>query len=313
MFRTKQSVFVVVVVMLLAFSCSSEPELGNAPFPSDYEDHLASFYSERHESLTKPNGWMRIAGMYWLDEGINTFGSDSSNSVIFPTGKIVPLAGVFRVESDSVWMTPAPELQVYADQISVEEEILLYPTDPELRAIAGDLEWYIIKRGDLLGIRLYNADNPVVDTFQGFPRFEIGADFHVKAELITSGVPDSIKIANILGQEAMTASPGVLRFKLHGEEYKLTTLEGGERMFVIVGDMTNQDDTYQAGRYLYVDMPPPGEVVTVIDFNKLYNPPCAYSAFTTCQLPPIENRLKVRIEAGEKRPQPEYRPEVVYN
>jgi uncharacterized protein (DUF1684 family) len=83
-------------------------------------------------------------------------------------------------------------------------------------------------------------------------------------------------------------------------------------MFIIAGDLTNQDESYQAGRYLYVDMPPGGESVTTIDFNKMYNPPCAYSAFTTCQLPPVENRLDVRIEAGEKRPQPEYRPEVVY-
>lgn len=306
------SVLTAILVSILLISCGSKPDLGIAPLPDGYNNELDAFYSDRHESLTKPNGWMRIAGMYWLDEGLNTFGSDSINSVVFPKGKISANAGVFRVQNDSVWMTPSPAAQFYADQITLEQETLLYPTNPELRVQSGDLEWYIIKRGDLLGIRLYNADNPIVDGFEGFPRYETSANHHVLAELITEGVPDSIKIANILGQEEMTPSRGVLRFKLGENEYRLTTLVGGQRMFIIVGDLTNQDETYQAGRYLYVDMPKEGENVTTIDFNKMYNPPCAYSAFTTCQLPPVENRLNVRIEAGELRPQPEYRPEVVY-
>jgi len=110
----------------------------------------------------------------------------------------------------------------------------------------------------------------------------------------------------------ISLNAGVLRFLIDGEEDRIITLVGGERMFIIVGDLTNQDETYQAGRYLYVDIPAEGEVITTIDFNKMYNPLCAYSAFTTCQLPPKENRLDVRIEAGDLRPQPEYGPEVIY-
>jgi uncharacterized protein len=304
--------FAILFILVSIIGCSRQPKLGPATIPIDYVDELAAFYSDRHESLTKSNGWMRIAGMYWLDTGINTFGSDSSNNVVFPIGKIAFKAGEFRVERDSVWMTPTPSMQVYVNQITIEHEVLLFPTDPELRAVAGDLEWYIIKRAELLGIRLYNADNELVDQFEGFPRYPTRTEYYVEAELITEGVPDSVKITNILGQEDLIASPGVLRFMVGGNEYRLTTTVGGERMFVLVGDMTNQDETYQAGRYLYVDMPSQGEKVTTIDFNKLYNPPCAYSAYTTCQLPPSENRLKVRLEAGELRPQPEYRPEVIY-
>lgn len=312
MLRISKQIVLSVVLVLTIVACSSQPELGLAPIPENYTVELDLFYSDRHESLTKANGWMRIAGMYWLDEGVNTFGSDTTNNVVFPAGKIAMNAGTYRVERDSVWMTPSPDDQFYADQITLEQETLLYPTDPELRVQSGDLEWYIIKRGNLMGIRLYNADNPLVDGFEGFPRYETDANYYVQAELITEGVPDSIKIANILGQEEMTPSRGVLRFKLGEMEYRLTSLVGGERMFIIVGDLTNQDETYQAGRYLYVDMPKEGGKTTVIDFNKMYNPPCAYSAFTTCQLPPVENRLDVRIEAGEMRPQPEYRPEVIY-
>lgn len=312
MIRYSNSFHPAILVSILLISCSSEPKLGITPLPDDYESELASFYADRHESLTKPNGWMRISGMFWLDEGVNTFGSDSTNDVVFPNGKISLNAGEFRVQNDSVWMTPSPFDQFYADQTTVEQETLLYPTEPELRVTSGDLEWYIIKRGDLIGIRLYNADNPLIDGFKGFPRYETSEKYHVLAELVTEGAPDSIKIANILGQEEMTPSRGILRFMLGEIEYRLITLVGGARMFIIVGDLTNQDETYQAGRYLYVDMPNEGETVTTIDFNKMYNPPCAYSAFTTCQLPPVENRLDVRIEAGEKRPQPEYRPEVVY-
>ncbi len=302
----------ILIALTLLVACNRSPEVGPAQLPSDYDTELAAFFANRHESLTKPNGWMRIAGMYWLNEGVNSFGSDSANNVVFPKDKISLNAGEFRVERDSVWMMPFPYDQFYVDQITLEQETLLYPTDPELRVQSGDLEWYIIKRGNLLGIRLYNADNSLVDGFEGFPRYPTNTDLYVKAELISQGVPDSIKIANILGQEEMTPSPGVLRFQIDGAEYRLSTLEGGDRMFVIVGDLTNQDETYQAGRYLYVDMPPEGSTVTTIDFNKMYNPPCAYSAFTTCQLPPVHNRLDVKIEAGELRPQPQYRPEVVY-
>jgi uncharacterized protein len=309
---TRDLTWLLFVALIATLSCSkSELELGPAEFPEDYAEQIDAFYANRHASLTKPAGWMRIDGMYWLDQGMSSFGSDSSVSVVFPENKIPGNAGVFVVSGDSVWIRAEKDIY-FEHSDSLVTELLMYPTEQEVSVRYGDLEWIIIKRGDLIGIRLFNADNPLVDTFEGFPRFDINQNYHVLAELVTQQVMDSVKIANILGQEEMIKSPGVLRFQIAGEEYQLTALLGGERMFLIVGDLTNQTESYQAGRYLYVDYPAPGKHLTFIDFNKMYNPPCAYSAFTTCQLPPIQNRLHVEIPAGEKRPQPEYRPQIVY-
>jgi len=105
-----------------------------------------------------------------------------------------------------------------------------------------------------------------------------------------------------LGQLIDTPTPGSIEFMKDGKVYTLDVLEGTDQMFIIVGDFTNQSETYQAGRYIYVDYPVEGSEYTIIDFNKIYNPPCSYSLFTTCQLPPIQNRLELSIKAGEKRP-----------
>ena len=203
--------WVLFVVLIATLGCSkSDVKLANAELPADYTEQLNAFYTDRHESLTKSAGWMRIDGMFWLDQGTNRFGSDASVSIVFPENKIPGNAGVFVVSGDSVWIRADKDIY-FEHSDSLVTELLMYPNEHEVSMRYGDLEWIIIKRGDLIGIRLFNADNPLVDTFEGFPRFDI---------------------------------------------------------------------------------------------NKMYNPPCAYSAFTTCQLPPIQNRLNVSILAGENGPNP---------
>lgn len=295
----------VLGLFLISFivSCSDKIELGPAELPADYYDQLDDFYARRHHSLTHETGWMRIAGMYWLNQGTNTFGSAPDNDVVFPQGFINEYAGSFVVSGDTVRLVNSFGLKITHNDEKTDT-LLMYPVDQETRARFGTLEWFIIKRLDLIGIRLFNSHNELADSFTGFPRYPVLAENFVKAELVRFDDPEIIRIANILGQEDDFESPGRLRFKYAGEFHELITLPGGENsLFVIVGDLTNRDETYQAGRYLYVEIPPQGETVTNIDLNRLYNPPCAYNAFTTCQLPPIQNRLNVRLEAGEKRPE----------
>ena len=299
--------YLFIIIALLMAGCAKSVELGPAPVESTYLEDLEEFYANRHHSLTNEVGWMRLAGMYWLEHGPNSFGSSPNNNVVFPDGYIPDYVGSFIVSDTSVVMSVLADVEItVTDSVVTEVDMLANDDDDPIRARYKTLEWLVIKRGDLLGVRLYNSYNPKVDEFDGFPRYETNTDFYVLAELVTEDVPETVRIANILGQEEDLISPGTLRFEINDEEFSLVTIQGGERMFIIVGDETNKDQTYQAGRYIYVDMPEDGSNLTMIDFNKMYNPPCAFSPYTTCQLPPVQNRLGIRIEAGEKRPTQSY-------
>jgi uncharacterized protein (DUF1684 family) len=290
----------IILLLTIATACNKS-DLGNAQTPENYHESLDEFYSIRLESLTNETGWMRLAGMFWLNEGVNTFGSNSSNNVIFPEGFIPLNAGKFIVDGGSVRMEVNEGVHITVDGESTGNAII-YNDGAEKKVNHGSLEWIVIKRGDLIGIRLYNSFNPKVDEFKGFPRYDIDFDFLVKARLVSYETPQMVKIINILGQEEELPSPGTLEFEIRGEKYNMVTLEGGDRMFLILGDLTNRTETYQAGRYMYIDYPDEGSDMTIIDFNKAYNPPCSYSPYTTCQLPPPQNMLPIEIKAGEKRP-----------
>lgn len=283
------------------FTACSQQELGQAPVPENYEEEIEQWKADRLESLTAPTGWMRLAGMYWLDEGENTFGSGPENDVRFPEGTIPETAGTFYVENDRVRLSVSDDVEITHDGNQVDELVVFDDENaPELEY--GTLHWFIIKRGDLLGIRLYNKENEKVDQFTGFDSYPVDPEWRREARFIPSQEGTTIPIINILGQLEDLPSPGTLEFTVDGERYTLDAIESTERMFIILGDETNRTETYQAGRYMYIDYPEDGSNRTVVDFNKAYNPPCSYSKFTTCQLPPPQNRLDVEITAGELRP-----------
>lgn len=255
----------LVPVLLMVSSCT---KMGQAPIPVDYEAQLEAWKQDRIASLTAPTGWMRLSNMLWLNEGSTPFLSDT-----------LALAD-FRVE--------------FGDS-------LVHDTDYAPIMENGDFRWTIIRRGDLIGARVWNTVNAEVDAFTGFDRYPTDTAFVRRARFKPNRPGTTIPIMNILGQTDPIPSPGVLHFDLDGTSYTLDALEGGERMFIILGDATNRTETYQAGRYMYIDYPEEGSSETVIDFNKAYNPPCAFSPYTTCQFPPKQNSLGAAITAGEQR------------
>lgn len=292
----------LLFISLIVLSCGqTQHELGPAPVSESYEDEVQSWYDERIETLKEPTGWLRLAGMYILEDGENRFGSGSNQDIQFPEGTIPAQAGTFIVEDGSVLMKAANGVELIHEGEQVSEMTIFDDgSAPEIQH--GSLEWVVIQRQDLLAIRLYNKENEKADTFNGFPRYPVDAAWHLEARFEPHPENTTIPIANVLGQTDDVVSPGTLLFKVNGTHYTLDALESSTgRFFVIAGDETNQTETYQAGRYMYVD--PPGENgMTIIDFNKVYNPPCSYNLYTTCQLPPPQNRLDLAITAGEKRP-----------
>lgn len=289
------------LISILALAACERDDLGQAPLAEDYPLEVEEWQQERIDRLKEPHGWLRLSGMFWLSEGNNSFGSGEDTDIRFPEGAIPERAGNFVLDGRTVTMIidEGVEVTVEGDPVS---EMILFDGDETPEVEHNSLMWHVIERDDLIGIRLYNSENEQADNFDGFPRYDVDPEWHRKAKFIPNPEGTTISIANVLGQQIDAPSPGVLEFSLGGEVYTLDALEGPERLFIIVGDETNRTETYQAGRYLYIDYPEEGSNYTVIDFNTAYNPPCSYNRFTTCQLPPLNNRLDLAIEAGEKRP-----------
>jgi uncharacterized protein (DUF1684 family) len=290
----------LLVTLLFSASCTDD-ELGQAEIPANYSQQVGEWKNERIESLKEPTGWLRLAGMFILNEGENSFGSSPEADHTFP-GNILPaIAGSFILEDNRVLMDIREGVEIKHDGIIIDQ-FLLYDGEKTPSVTYKSLEWFVIVRQEIIAIRLYNKENPKADSFNGFPTYPIDPYWSRRARFIPNPDSTTISVANVLGQIVDYPSPGTLEFTIRGEHYRLDALESDEAMFVIVGDQTNRNETYPAGRYMYVEYPEPGSNITTIDFNKVYNPPCAYNNYSTCQLPPPQNRLNVAIEAGEKKP-----------
>lgn len=297
-------------------SCSREDtSLGPAQIESGYHSTFERWHRERLYDLTHPTGWMRLAGLFWLEEGTQTFGGGSESIIQFPGMESDPF-GEFTLSGDSVFIRIYADTDLYIDSVRVASKDPMIIYSPSTVQSGGqfieeyapiltynELEWFIIKREELFGIRLYNKENDYVDDFEGFVRYPMDSSLVVKARLIPYAEPRTIRVTNILGQVSDAKSPGVLEFQIGTEIYTLTPTTEEDKLFIAFSDATNKEETFESGRYLYVDPPAPGSGMTVIDFNKSYNPPCSYSSFSTCQLPPPENWLKIAVYAGEKRPE----------
>lgn len=293
---------VFAITILIFLNGCKKIDLGPARVSENYVQEVEAWKQHRVESLKSPTGWLRLAGMFWLDEGENSFGSGGEQDIQFPDGTIPDHAGTLIYEDGKVTLNVAEGVTISHEGEPVSEMVLYDGENQDTPHVEHeDLEWFIIVRQNLVGIRLFNKENEKVDNFTGFESYPIDENWNRRARFIPKPEGSTMQIVNVLGQQEDIASPGTLEFSIDGEIFTLDAIESGDNMFMIVGDLTNKTETYQAGRYIYVEFPPEGSHYTNIDFNKIYNPPCAYNTFTTCELPPPQNQLEVEITAGEKR------------
>jgi len=292
--------FLILISGLFLFHGCSDRELGPAPVPDDYSESIEEWKEYRINVLKGPTNWLRLDGIYWLEEGENTFGSGSGQDLQFPEGTIPEHAGVVIFEDGIITMKVADGVEITHEGEPVSE-MILFAGDERPRVEYKDLEWFIDTRGDRHGIRLYNKDNPKADAFEGFPAYPVDESWHLKARFVSNTDSTTITLDNVIGEEVERFSPGNIEFKAEGETHSLIAFESTSGLFIIFADETNHTDTYHAGRYMIIPFPDE-DGKTIIDFNKAYNPPCAFNTYTTCQLPPPQNRLEIAITAGEKRP-----------
>jgi hypothetical protein len=289
-----------LIMAVWIFSCTTRKQEESPIDLAAYKTEVEAWHQERIAGLKGNNGWLNLAGLFWLKEGANTFGSDDSNDMVFPKGKIPDKAGVFMLLNGIVTLTSLPEVEIFSNEQPVRSAVVFHPDSTGQPKLAyGSLQWFIIKRDDQYGVRLRDLKRSAVEEFHGIERYDVDPAYRVVARLEVPPVVKKIDITNVLGQTTAQDSPGTLVFTLQGKEYRLDALMEDNELFVIFGDATNIKETYPSGRYVYASMPGT-DGTTILDFNKSYNPPCAFTPFATCPLPPSQNVLPIAITAGEK-------------
>ncbi len=262
---------------------------------------MQEWKQNRLERLKSENGWLNLVGLYWLKEGQNPFGSNEANNIVFPKnapefiGTIILYKGHLSAQINE-------DVDVFINDSLIKEHSINTDLDNNTTMFrTGSLRWYIIKRGDRFGIRLRDVESPLVEKLTEIPSFPIDSKWRIEAKYEKFETPKEIAIPNVLGDIEYEKCFGLLKFKIDEKEYEVMPLGNGDKesLFVIFGDETSAEETYGAGRFLSVEKPDENGK-TFIDFNRATNPPCAFTEFATCPLPPKENILSVKILAGEK-------------
>ena len=252
-----------------------------------YQQEIETFHQVRVKSLKSENGWLNLAGLFWLHEGVNSIGGDSKNDFVFPADHADAFLGKVIKKGENVYY------------VQKEDTVQVFPYAENPIVVAHrSLRWFVIKRGDKFAIRLRDLEGEYLKAFTGIPHFPIDSTWRFKGKFIpTKG--RKITIIDVTGRSYQENSPGKIEFELEGKKYALEASQEGEELFIVFGDQTNKVETYGAGRFIYTKMPDSNGNI-VIDFNKAFNPPCAFTPFATCPLPTPANKLNVAIRAGEQ-------------
>ncbi len=256
--------------------------------PAAYEDSILAWQKHRDTGLRSPDGWLTLAGLFWLKPGVNTIGSGENNDFVLPKSSAPERAGTLDWKGSDVYFSEAGK---NGRKLSYDED------HPDI-VRTGTVSFFVMKRGNKLAVRAKDSASPVLKNFKGMSYFPIEAKLHfAEAKLVAD--PKKVPILNILGQTELEDSPGVVEFSYNGATYHLRPIYEGKTLFFLFKDPTNKTDTYQAGRMLNTPLPKDGKVD--LDFNRSYNPPCTFTPYATCPLPPRENDLSFPVTAGEKR------------
>lgn len=271
-----------------------------APPPPSYREQIEQWRREREARLKSEDGWLALVGRAWLKEGRNTVGCDPPSDIVLPPGTAPAAVGAFYLQNGEVRFESAPGVAATLNGRLAARELMKSDAagSPDLLRVR-DLTMLVIQRGSRFGIRIRDKNGPARKAFAGLKYFPIRESYRLKAKFVPYSPPRKIAVPNILGDTNEESCPGYAEFTLGGKAYRLEPIDEGGELFFIFKDLTSAKETYAAGRFLYAERPRNGEVI--LDFNQAVNPPCAFTPYATCPLPPRQNQLAVRIEAGEMR------------
>jgi uncharacterized protein len=282
---------------LLALAAISLSTSASEPLP------LEDWRAKRAANLTSETGWLTLVGLYWLKAGDNSFGREKSNRIALDHQGLGAKAGTFTVKDKTVTFTAAPGAVVTHGKAPVTSIVMKPDTAGEPTTLAvGSLRFFVIERVGKLGVRIRDVEHPARTHFAGLEYFPANQDWIIDARFEPYPANKRIPILNILGMTDQMVSPGAIVFTKNGKEWRLDTIleaPDDDELFVMFADATSARETYGAGRFMYIPLPQNGRAK--VDFNRSYNPPCAFNEFATCPLPPPQNRLQMRVDAGEKK------------
>lgn len=304
MFRLNK-LLAVSLLALLATACGDKEGTRKAAETKAqaFATTQQAWRDERRAKLTQADGWTSLVGLHWIDPGKHYFGSDADNGIRLAVGPAH--FGMISRDGERIRLVPEKGIALTFDGQPLDGAVTLVSDADDhgpskLGFDDGKGLITVIKRGDRYALRVKHADAPTRTGFKGIEYWPGGDDWIVRAKFVPNTPGKTIPIANIIGITDDIANPGAVEFQRDGKTYRIEALDEGDGVLSLVfADRTSGHGSYPAGRFLDAPMPDPSGNVT-LDFNKSYNPPCAFTAFATCPLPPPENRLDLEIVAGEK-------------
>jgi uncharacterized protein (DUF1684 family) len=267
----------------------------------DDSARVAAWRAKRLASLTSETGWLTPIALYWLKEGENSFGSASTEAFSLDDAALPADTGSFVLTNGRVrYVAHGSSIMTWLGKPVTSVDLLSDANDKPTELVAGSLHFMLIERAGHLGIRVRDSVSPNRLQFKGLEYFPFRADWHVQAHFEPYVPEHRISIVNILGMTEEMTSPGAIVFERDGRSWRLDTIleaPGDDELFVMFSDATSGKQTYGAGRFLYVGLPHADRID--VDFNEAFNPPCAFTDFATCPLPPTQNQLALAVDAGE--------------
>ena len=300
-----------MVVIIALVTCGASLLFPQSP-SSDYERELQTWREHYAAELTKPDGWLSLAGLEWLQNGENSFGSAADNRIHLPASAPAHL-GILRLEGESVRLLPAKggfSQGLLVDRRAATEQTLrVEPKQDKLNArlTIGSLQMYVIRRENRFALRIKDSQSAGLREFQGLHWFQPNEHYRVTAKWTPYAPQKTVALSTLVGTTVEYPVPGAAEFTLNNKTYRVEPVledPNQPKLFFILRDTTSSTSTYPACRFLYTGFPSNGldkEGELVLDFNHLENPPCAYTPFATCPLPPPGNRLPIALPVGEKR------------
>lgn len=263
-----------------------------------YEQSVEKWRQDYQNKLTSDTGWLTVSALLWLHEGENSFGSAAGNAVVLPA-PVPATAGHFDLHDGkvTVHVNPGVPITMGGKPVGTAE---LRPDSAEDRLMIGDLTFFVHASGTRMAIRLKDKNSKLRKEFHGLKWYPVNEAYRFNANFVAYPTEKPVDIENMIGDHGQIYLAGYVSFTLSGKEYKLDAEKDAKgNLFIVFRDLTSKKDTYPAARFIDTDPPKDGKVE--VDFNKAYNPPCAYNPYTTCPLPTPGNRLTIEIPAGEKR------------
>jgi uncharacterized protein (DUF1684 family) len=287
-----------VLGTVLAAQAAAAPPASDA---ATYRQQIEAWRAQRLERLKKPDGWLSLIGLEWLKDGANPVGSAKDNAIVI--AKAPPHLGTLTLDGGKVDIAVDPSANAKIDGAGKTRAQLLDDSHDKYTVVSfGTVNFYLVQRGDKFGLRIKDSEAPTRTGFLGLDYFDIDPSWRIEAKWDAYDPPHEVEQANILGQIEKVKVPGAAVFERDGKTFRLepyTENPGDAEPFLVFADRTSGKETYGAARFLYVSAPTDGKVI--LDFNKAYNPPCAFTPYATCPLPTPQNRMDVRVTAGEKK------------